>query len=70
VKVLPCITAERSALLASCLSEARTQFVGKMVSKKNAVRCSEWWLSRSSSAAKQSGLCSRCDHMVSARQYT
>jgi len=41
VKVLPCITAERSALLASCLSEARTQFVGKMVSKKNAVRCSD-----------------------------
>ncbi len=36
--VLPCILPERSALLTSCLSAARTQSVGKMAFKKDAVR--------------------------------
>ena len=38
-QVVPTRTAERSALLASCLSAARTKFVGKMSFKKDEVRC-------------------------------
>jgi hypothetical protein len=34
---LPFRPAERSALLAACLSEARTQSVGKLAFKKDAV---------------------------------
>src|SRR5260370_11793833 len=37
--ILPFRPAERSALLASCLSAARMQSVGKMAFKKDAVRC-------------------------------
>jgi hypothetical protein len=63
VKVVPSITAERSTFRAIWLNEARMQFVGKMVSDKNAVRCSGGFQGTRARLV-QSELRSMCDHMA------
>src|SRR5204862_7400247 len=61
------VLSERSAHLASCLSEARTQSVGKMTSKKHAVRWQDGfqearsalarWLPRSTQCVDRTDRC-------------